>query len=212
MNRIHVCSLALVKSHLQSTGATHLMTLLGPAAKIEWHADIPPKCYLRVGISDIVAGEDGRMSPEHERDGHILPEELHVREVLNFARRWMRTEGKGPLLIHCYAGVSRSTAAAYMSVLALDPARDEHDLAVELRRLSPTASPNPRLIEIADRVLGRDGRMIEAIRSIGRGEDCYEGVPFSLDITVRSKEIAANVGKPNGLDALKGDNEDQRSR
>lgn len=186
MNRIHVCSLALVKSHLESTRATHLITLLGPAAKIDRHAEIAPERYLRVGISDIVAGDDGRMTPEHERDGHILPEEMHVREVLDFARRWQADATKGPLLIHCYAGVSRSTAAAYMSVLALDPARDEHDLARELRRVSPTASPNPRLIEIADRVLGRNGRMIEAIRAIGRGEDCYEGIPFSLDISIRS--------------------------
>lgn len=186
MNRIHVCSLALVKSHLERTRATHLMTLLGPAAKVDSHAEIAPERYLRVGISDIVAGEDGRMTPEHERDGHVLPEELHVREVLGFARRWKAEPEKGPLLIHCYAGVSRSTAAAYMSVLALDPARDELELATELRRSSPTASPNPRLIEIADRVLGRNGRMIDAIRAIGRGQDCYEGIPFSLDIPTQS--------------------------
>ena len=42
---------------------------------------------------------------------------------------------------------------------------------------------NKRLIEIADAVLGREGRMVDAIRAIGRGEDAFEGVPFRLPLT-----------------------------
>ena len=183
MNRIHVCSLALVDRSLAETRASHVMTLLGPTLTLDPPTGIASDRHIRIGISDIVAGDDGRMLPEHERDGHILPEEVHVRQVLDFARRWdgLSHPARGPLLIHCYAGVSRSTAAAYMSLLALDPALGERELAHEIRRLSPTASPNLRLIEIADRVLERDGRMVEAVRSIGRGTDCYEGVPFSID-------------------------------
>ena len=192
MNRIHVCSLARVERTLQETGASHVMTLLGPGLRIERPASIVAERHIRVGISDIVAADDGRILPEHERDGHILPEEAHILEIIDFARRWdelgrMPGSGRGALLIHCYAGVSRSTAAAYASLLALDPDRDEFELAHELRRCSPTASPNPRLIEIADRLLQREGRMVSAIRSIGRGVDCYEGVPFALDYGAPAK-------------------------
>lgn len=192
MNRIHVSSLARVEDTLAATGATHVMTLLGPSLVIERPAAIAADRHVRIGVSDIVAGDDGRMLPEHERDGHILPEEHHVLQIIDFARGWDQLgrsadASRGPLLIHCYAGVSRSTAAAYMSVLALDPDRDEMELAQELRRLSPTASPNPRLIAIADRVLRREGRMIAAIRSIGRGVDCFEGVPFALDYGMLAK-------------------------
>jgi len=52
----------------------------------------------------------------------------------------------------------------------------------ELRRLSATATPNIRIVSLADRVLGRDGRMVEAIDSIGRGEMAFEDVPFRLDL------------------------------
>ena len=81
-------------------------------------------------------------------------------------------------------GVSRSTAAAYTVAAALAPKRDEVELAATLRRLSPSATPNIRIVTIADRLLGRDGRMVRAIESIGRGADAYEGEPFRLAIDV----------------------------
>ena len=62
------------------------------------------------------------------------------------------------------------------------PKRDEAELARTLRALSPSATPNPRLIAVADALLDRNGRMIEAIQSIGRGADAFEGTPFELDI------------------------------
>lgn len=182
MNRIHVCSLALVERTLIESRATHVMTLLGPSIRSETPLGIAAERHYRIGISDIVAAENGEIHPEHARSGYVLPGEAHVAEILAFARAW-HAQGtrRGPMLIHCYAGVSRSTAAAYISVLALDPSRDEKELADEIRRVSPTASPNRRLIEVADRLLGRGGRMVAAIESIGRGIDCYEGVPFALE-------------------------------
>ena len=114
-----------------------------------------------------------------EQADMTLPGEAHVQSLLDFAREWDRT---APLVIHCFAGISRSTAAAYSVAAALAPKRDEAELAATLRRLSPSATPNARLIAIADRLLGRQGRMIAAIESIGRGADAFEGVPFALKI------------------------------
>ena len=51
-----------------------------------------------------------------------------------------------------------------------------------MRWLSPSATPNIRLVTLADAMLGRQGRMIEAIEAIGRGADAFEGVPFALPI------------------------------
>jgi predicted protein tyrosine phosphatase len=107
------------------------------------------------------------------------PGEHHVESLLAFARAWDRS---APLLIHCFAGISRSTAAAYTVAAALAPQRDELELAETLRRLSPSATPNIRIVTIADRLLGRNGRMVRAIESIGRGEEAMEGVPFRLKI------------------------------
>jgi predicted protein tyrosine phosphatase len=86
------------------------------------------------------------------------------------------------MVVHCYAGISRSTAAAYTAACALNPARDEQQIAWDIRRASRTARPNARIVTIADRLLKRRGRMTHAIETIGPGHVAEEGVPFRLDI------------------------------
>ena len=107
----------------------------------------------------------------------MLPEQRHVESLLDFLDRW---EQARPLVIHCFAGVSRSTAAAFIALCALTP-RPESEIARELRRLSPSATPNPRLVALADALLSREGRMSRAIESIGRGRDCFEGEVFCME-------------------------------
>jgi predicted protein tyrosine phosphatase len=86
------------------------------------------------------------------------------------------------MVVHCWAGISRSTAAAFVSVCALKPERDEREIAWAIRHASPTATPNMRIVTFADAMLGRGGRMVAAIESIGRGATAAEGVPFQLDL------------------------------
>lgn len=169
MPRIHVCSLAKVPETVRLTGARTLITLIDHGTPVPRPAGITPDRHLLVAISDIVM----------ELEGHILPTEAHVGALLSFVRQWDRAD---PMLIHCWAGVSRSTAAAFISACALSPKRDEIEIAQALRRSSPTASPNPRIVAIADAMLGRGGRMSQAVKRIGRGDDCYEGAPFALEL------------------------------
>ena len=89
---------------------------------------------------------------------------------------------ESPLVLHCWAGISRSTAAAYIAACALAPDRDEAALALVLREASPSATPNARFIALADDILGRQGRMVDAIRAIGRGAEAMEGTPFMLQL------------------------------
>ena len=111
--------------------------------------------------------------------GQTLPDRSHLDELLDFLRAWDRAE---PMLIHCFAGVSRSTAAAFIAACALNPRRDEFEAARAIRAASPTATPNTRLVALADDALERNGRMNEAIAEIGRGEGCFEGTPFALEL------------------------------
>ena len=76
---------------------------------------------------------------------------------------------------HCIEG-------AFVAACALNPQRDEAGIARALRRASPTATPNIRIVLLADRLLGRDGRMVAAIEMIGRGEFASEAVPFRLEL------------------------------
>jgi predicted protein tyrosine phosphatase len=169
MPRLHVCSLALIAETVDKTGARSLVTLLSPGTAIERPTTIHPERHLHLAVSDIVEA----------MPGHVLPDASHLDELLGFVRAWDRTE---PMLIHCFAGVSRSTAAAYIAACALAPERDEFAIARALRAASPTASPNARLVALADDALGRGGRMNEAIAKIGRGQECSEGAPFALEL------------------------------
>jgi predicted protein tyrosine phosphatase len=108
-----------------------------------------------------------------------VPADDHVTKLLTFVRAWDRAN---PLVVHCYAGISRSTAGAFVAACALNPHRNELAIARELRRQSVTASPNLRIVAIADRMLGRSGRMSAAIDHIGRGMMSSEALPFRLDL------------------------------
>jgi predicted protein tyrosine phosphatase len=170
MPRLHVCSLSRVTETVRATGARSLVTLINVETLVTRPAEIDPQRHLFIGMSDI----------SEPLDGHILPAEEHVRQLIEFAKAWDRNE---PLVIHCHAGVSRSTAAAFIIACALAPSRWESEIADAIRRASQTATPNRRMVAIADAMLERNGRMVAAIERIGRGSDCYEGVPFALELT-----------------------------
>ena len=166
---IHVCSLARLHETVADTGARHVVSLIGDEARVERPNAIMAENHLWLRLHDISA----------PLDGYIIPEEEHVADLFKFVRRWDR---RAPLVVHCYAGISRSTASAFASVCALNPHRDEESVALALRRASPTATPNSRIVSIADRLLGRSGRMVAAIEMIGRGAMAAEGTPFQLEL------------------------------
>ena len=169
MPRIHVCALSRIDEVSHAIGARRLVTLINVNTLVERPPVIQEHHHLFLGMSDIV----------EPMPGETLPGEEHVSELLAFLRSWDRAE---PLLIHCYAGVSRSTAAAFIAACALEPERPEDEIAARIRALSPTATPNAMLVAIADRLLSRQGRMSAAVAKIGRGVECFEGVPFALDM------------------------------
>ena len=166
---IHVCSLARLQETVEDTGARHVVSLIGDEAMVLRPHGIRPEHHLRLRLHDIAA----------PLDGYIMPGEEHVADLIRFVRDWDR---RAPLVVHCYMGISRSTATAYATVCALNPRRDEASIAQALRRASPTATPNARIVSLADRLLGRDGRMIAAIETIGRGDLTAEAAPFRLDL------------------------------
>jgi predicted protein tyrosine phosphatase len=166
---IHVCSLARLEETVARVGAGSVVSLLAGGTVLNRPVSIAEDRHLVLSMNDIVEA-----APDM-----VLPGAEHVERLLTFVRGWDRAK---PKVIHCFAGISRSTAAAYITVAALSPERDEAELAQTLRRLSPSATPNARLVAIADDMLSRRGRMVDAIRAIGRGADAFEGVPFELSL------------------------------
>lgn len=166
---LHVCPLSRLVDTLAATAAGSVVSLLA----VKQRGLMPPLGddvrHLALDLSDISV----------PTDGHVLAGEDHMADLLTFARAWDR---RRPLLIHCYAGVSRSTAAAFAVLCALAPRQSEAEMALRLRRASPNATPNPRLVALADAALGRQGRMVAAVRAIGRGRECFEGDVARLDV------------------------------
>jgi predicted protein tyrosine phosphatase len=169
MPYLTICSLARLHRTVAEENASHVLTLINQGTPVMRPSSVPADRHLFIAMSDIV----------EPLDGHILPGEAHVRRLLAFVRAWDRTQ---PMAVHCFAGVSRSTAAAMITAAALNPERPEAEIASIIRARSPTATPNLKLVGVADIILGRNGRLFDAAESIGRGEDCYEGVPFRLEL------------------------------
>jgi len=166
---IYVCPLSAVEIVIADYAPSHLVTLINEETMIATPSGIAAGNHLKLPMNDI-----------HEpQDGFVAPSDGHVSELLAFGRNW---DTQAPMLIHCWAGISRSTAAAYSILCALNPGADEQAIAQALRTASPTASPNRRIVALADAALGREGRMISAIADIGRGELAMEATPFSLPI------------------------------
>ena len=165
--RIHVCSLAAVPETVAAVKATHLMTVINGQTLVETPASIEANKHLKIAVNDISLPQEGLVHPRAE----------HVEEIIRFAREW---DHAGPLVVHCWAGISRSTAATFITLCTLNEGGVEASIARSIRTASKTATPNALMISIADDLLGRRGKMVDAIAAIGQGEMALSGVPFSL--------------------------------
>lgn len=150
--------------------AREMITLMAEKQDFHRPAVISADRHLKLGVNDITFAGTGDL---------IAPQERHVLEIIEFARAW---DQSAPLLIHCWMGVSRSPAAALIASLAVAPEDDDEALARRLRAASPFATPNSRLIEIGDSLLGRGGRLKAAVKAIGRGADADGDAPFVLSV------------------------------
>lgn len=164
---ILVAPLSCVEATIEDACVGHLVTLINGETLVNTPPSIQPGRHLRLAMNDICDPQPGL----------VVPCENHVTDLVQFALDWDR---QAPLLIHCWAGISRSTAAAFISLCALNPATAELRLAQALREASPTAYPNRRLVALADQALSRQGRMVAAVEEIGRGEFAEEAQVFSL--------------------------------
>ena len=149
--RLTVCGLDELGGHCEAE-VTHVLSILDPG----WPVPLEFGRYgeharLELRFHDVIE-EDPGMEPPLER---------HVAAVLDFGR----TLGAGDhLLVHCHAGVSRSTAAMTLILSQARPGRPAAEAIAEVSRIRRQAWPNLRMIEMGDRLLGRGGEIIAAVR------------------------------------------------
>ncbi len=85
-------------------------------------------------------------------DDFIEPQEIHIQRALTFADEI----GDGSLLIHCHAGISRSSAIA-LAIIAKHLGKGKELESVEmLEKINPYACPNKSLVLMTDDILDRN--------------------------------------------------------
>ncbi|MBW3097881.1 tyrosine phosphatase family protein [Pseudohoeflea coraliihabitans] len=172
MASIFVCRLDQIAETAARHTISEMISLVAAAQAFHRPGVIRADRHLNLALNDIV----------DDRPGFVAPAEAHVEQIIAFARGWDRS---APLLVHCWLGISRSPAAALIAALAAVPDQDDDALVQRLRAASPEATPNGRLIALADALLERNGRLVRAVERIGRGAEARHGNVFQLIVDPR---------------------------
>ena len=155
-----ICGLDELRAHAK-TPVTHVLSILDPETPMprafESYAALRRHWVLR--FHDVSAPIGDAQAPE----------QADVEQILAFAAELQAGAGPGAhLLVHCHAGVSRSTAAAAILLAQRNPGK-EAEAFRHVARIRPGAWPNRRMVEIADRLMHREGRLIEGLRTMRAG-------------------------------------------
>jgi predicted protein tyrosine phosphatase len=151
--RVTICGISELALH-GTAGITHVLSILDP----DWPApdefsDFPPHRRVELRFHDVIV----------ESPGIILPTAKDVALLLALGQEAMAAGSGAHLLIHCHAGISRSTAAAALCLMQANPARSAYEAFAEIGRLRARAWPNLRLLELGEMALGRPGEIVGAV-------------------------------------------------
>lgn len=164
---IYISPLSGIGDVIRLHGPSHLVSLLDPESMISTPEGIEAGKHLRLSVNDITSPADTLTAPG----------EAHVAELISFVQDW---DQASPMLVHCWAGISRSTAAAFIALCMLNEKQSEDALAQLVRQRGAHAYPNRLMVRHADNLLHRKGRMIDAVEAMGPARTAWEGVTFSL--------------------------------
>src|ERR1700678_2980346 len=169
MPRLLVAPLSSLEDALSTHAPSHLVSLLSPEHMIPTPPGFPAARHLKLGVNDIVDPAAGTAPPQR----------AHIDALLEFSRGW---DASKPIVIHCWAGISRSMASAFVILCdRLGPDR-EIEIALAMRRRAPHAQPNALLVRHADEALGRSGRMVAALEAMGPSSMAAEGIATAFPL------------------------------
>jgi predicted protein tyrosine phosphatase len=166
MSGLIVCPLHYVPAMIAERRPSRVLTLLDPHHGMDPPL-IPEGNWLRLDLHDI----------HFPQEGFTAAGQSDVERLIAFAEAW---DEAAPLLIHCHAGISRSTASAFIVACLKSPSADETQIGLKLRAASPQAFPNRRLVQLADAILGREGRMLAGVEAMGGNGFISSSVPFDF--------------------------------
>jgi predicted protein tyrosine phosphatase len=152
--RTTICGIEELEQHC-ALGVTHVLSILDPSAP-------EPPAFgafgeherIELRFDDII----------EELPDRAPPQRAHVEQLLALGRDLLAEPGHEPhLLVHCHAGISRSTAAMTLILAQACPERSASEIVGEVLRIRAKAWPNLRIIEFGDALLGRGGELVSAV-------------------------------------------------
>src|SRR5439155_22629280 len=168
--RVTICGIPELDEHC-AAGVTHILSILDP----DWDdppafALFPPHRRLALRFHDIIEPTPERLAPSRD----------DVERLLAFGRELGERAGNH-LLVHCHAGVSRSTASAALILAQAHPDRPADEVLDAVAQMRPRAWPNLRILELGDALLGRHGEIVVSAgviyrRRVARVLSCLDGL------------------------------------
>lgn len=179
---ITVCGIEELAGH-GALGATHVLSILDPDHPVpEAFGTFGEHAKLELRFHDIV----------DPRPGEVLPDRTHVDTILAFGRT-LATE-RASLLVHCHAGISRSTASMALVIAQAMPDWSADMVLRAVHGIREKAWPNLRLMELGDDALGRSGALVAATHALHR---------LQLEVRPHIGEFMSNLGRSREVEAAR---------
>ena len=179
-HKITICGIPELPQHC-ATGVSHVLSIIDtheprPSALDDFHGID----HELIRFDDVVA----------EYPGFEACTPAHIVRVLEFGER-AHADPTGHVLVHCHAGVSRSTAAAAILMTQHAPGQEEAAF-LKLLDLRKHGWPNTRMVEFADQLLKRDGAMLRGLVAYRRA---------LIEAKPHLSEVVRNIGRGHELPA-----------
>jgi len=185
--RVTICGIPELGEHC-AVGVTHVLSILDPEhPEPAAFGEFAPHRRLGLRFHDIIEPTPGQLAPTR----------ADVEQLLAFGSELGGGPGEGHLLVHCHAGVSRSTAAATLILAQAHPELPAAEAFGWVVQLRPRAWPNLRILEFGDALLGRNGEIIAAAARVYRG--VLEREPGLEELMIdggRGREVMAAFSSP----------------
>jgi predicted protein tyrosine phosphatase len=183
--RITICGLDELAGHSEN-GASHVLSILDPDHPVpEAFGRFGEHRKLELRFHDVIE-EDRGMDPPRADDVALL---------LAFGRDLLHEPPRDAhLLVHCHAGISRSTASMALILVQALPGLSGRDIMQEVLRIRPKAWPNLRMIEMGDAALRRGGEIVAAAVEVYRRQ---------LEIRPHLAEFMTLGGRGREVDAAR---------
>jgi len=178
-----VCGIEELAGHC-STGASHVLSILDPDHPVpEAFGTFGEHRKLEMRFHDII----------DEAPGRLLPQPEHVASVLALGRDLLaEPKATAHLLVHCHAGISRSTACMALILAQALPEQPAEAVLERVHKLREKAWPNLRLIEMGDAMLGRGGTLVRATHALHRLQlERRPHLAEFMELGGRGREVAA---------------------